>query len=69
MSDNKLTASEAVFGFCGWLTSRKEKTVMSSSDNASPIAELIGQFCDENRLDEPRDNYTDYLTHPTKGTK
>lgn len=61
-----LTASEAIYGFCAWLTTRKEKTVMSSSSNASPIAERIKEFCDENDLEDPRDNYTDYFSMPKK---
>lgn len=62
---NKMNASEAVFGFCGWLTSREEKTVMSSSDDAAPIANLIQEFCDENKLEEPRDGWENNLTHPS----
>ena len=64
MSD-KLTASEAVFGFAGWLTCRKEKTVMSASDNAAPIADLVQQFIDENKLDEPRNGWENNLIHPS----
>ena len=61
---NCLTGSEAVFGFCAWLTTREEKTTMSSKDDAAPIVELIKTFCDENKLPNPRENYTDYLTIP-----
>ncbi len=64
MKDN-LTASEALFGFCGWLTSRNEQTIMSSKDDAAPIAELIKQFCDENSIDEPRDGWENNLIHPS----
>lgn len=63
--DDKLTASEAVYGFCGWLTSRDEETVMSSRCDASKIAELVEQFCEENGLGAPRDNWTDNLIHPS----
>lgn len=61
---DRLTPSESIYGFAAWLTCRKEKTVMSSSDDAACIAELVDTFCKTNELDEPRDNYTDYLTHP-----
>lgn len=57
----EISASEALFGFCGWLTSRKEKTKMSSSDNAAPIAELINKFNKVNKLKAPRENFADYL--------
>lgn len=61
---DKLTASEAIYGFCGWLTSRKEKTIMSSNNNAAPIPLLIEQFCKENNLTEPRDDWDNNLIHP-----
>lgn len=60
----EMSASEAIFGFCGWLTSRKKKTVMSSSDNCGGIADLIQTFCEINNLTEPREDWTDNLTHP-----
>lgn len=59
-----LTASEALFGFCGWLTIRKEKTVMSSADDAAPIVPLIVQFCEKNRLLDPRNGWEKNLIHP-----
>ena len=61
---NCLTGSEAIFGFCAWLTTRKKETTMSSSDDAAPIVELIKEFCEKNKLSDPRKNYTDYLTMP-----
>ncbi len=61
---NCLKGSEAIFGFCAWLTTRKEKTVMSASTDAAPMPPLIKEFCDLNKLPEPRDNYTDFLTLP-----
>lgn len=61
---DKLTASEAIFGFCGWLTSRKERTVMASSEDAAPIVPLISQFMKENNLEEPRDGWENNLIHP-----
>ena len=62
---DKLTAAEAVFGFAGWLTSRPEKTVMSSADDAACIARLCGQFIKENGLAEPRDRWENNLIHPS----
>lgn len=61
---NELSGSEAVYGFCAWLTTRKEKTVMSSSDECGCIAELVKEFCEVNKLTEPRDLWSDLLTHP-----
>ncbi len=64
IEDNRLTASEAIYGFCGWLTLRAEKTVMSAIDDCAPIVDLIKQFCDENKLEEPREHWVKNLTHP-----
>jgi len=61
---NEMTGSEALFGFCGWLTTRDEKTVMSASDDAACIADLIKKFCDTNKLTEPRSEWDKLLTHP-----
>ena len=36
--------SGALFDFMGWLTSRKERLVLSSADNASPAVEAITEF-------------------------
>ena len=59
-----LTGSEAVFGFCAWLTSQQAHTHMGSSLDAAVIVQLIGAFNEANNLAEPRENYTDYLTMP-----
>lgn len=54
---DKLSASEALFAFCGWLTTRREATVMSIAHESSPIASLIKKFCEDNGLDDPRDGW------------
>lgn len=59
-----LSASEALYGFGGWLTTRDTPTVMSAHDDAGVIAELIDKFCKENDLEDPRDHWDDNLTHP-----
>jgi len=61
---DKLTGSEAVYGFCGWLTTRREIKEMGSSKNCSPIVDLITQFCEVNSLEEPRENYHEILVSP-----
>lgn len=62
---DKLTASEALYGFCAWLTTRKEKTVMSAKHNAADIAEKIKLFCEVNNLEKPRDRWEKNLIHPS----
>ena len=61
---DEMTGSEAVFGFCAWLTTRQENTIFGSSKNCTPIADRIKEFCETNNLVEPRYNWTDLLTHP-----
>lgn len=60
----EMTGSEAIFGFCGWLTTRENKTVMSAKHDAAKIAQLIEEFCEINNLSEARNNWTDLLIHP-----
>ena len=64
--NNKLNASEAIFGFCGWLTTRDKRTIMSSKDNPGAICDLIEKFCKVNNLPEVRENFTDYFVMPTE---
>jgi hypothetical protein len=64
MKEDKLIASEALYGFCGWLTSRKEKTVMSSTDEVGVIADLVAEFCATNDLQFPRGDWESNLKHP-----
>jgi len=59
-----LTASEALFGFMGWLTSRKESVTFSSSHNAAIAADLVAEFCKANNLEEPRNDWHLSLVHP-----
>jgi uncharacterized protein (DUF1919 family) len=54
---DQLNASEALFAFCGALTSREEKTVMSAKHDAGKVADLIKEFCELNDLDEPREGW------------
>ncbi|MDY6833797.1 MAG: hypothetical protein SVY53_03235 [Chloroflexota bacterium] len=60
----ELSASEALVGFCGWLTTREENTIMSAADDCAPIVELIKEFCEVNQLADPRDDWHKHLIHP-----
>ena len=61
---DKLTASEALYGFMAWLTTRKEEVIFSAYHNAAPAADLVKQFCETNELAEPKDHWEQNLIHP-----
>jgi len=50
-----ITASEAVFGFVAWLTTRKQVVSLGSSLNASHAADLVKQWVEANNLPNPRE--------------
>lgn len=60
-----LNPSEAVYGFAAWLTCRKARTIMSASDDAAPIADLVAQFCKVNNLPDVSVNWPNKLIHPS----
>ena len=62
--NHKLNSSEAIYGFAGWLTCREAQTIMSSKDDAAPIAELVDNFCKTNKLPKPRDHWEKNFKHP-----
>ena len=61
----KLTPSEALFGFAGWITTRDEEVIASAKHDASIWAELVDTFCKENNLAGPRDGWEFNLIHPS----
>ncbi len=61
----ELSASEALFGFCGWLTGRDKITVMSAKHNAATIADLIARFIKVNKLSQPRERWEKKLKQPS----
>ena len=64
--DNEMNASEALFGFMGWLTSRDEVTPNFSANHyAGEAANLVSVFCKENNLSDPRAGWENNLIHPT----
>jgi len=65
---DSLSASEALYGFMGWLTTRDEVTLLHSQSNASKAAELVTEFCEANGLKEPRGGWSQDLVHPERRT-
>lgn len=55
--EDKISASEALFGFAAWLTTRDQRTVLSSIDNAAIAADLVGKFCKVNELANPKEDF------------
>jgi len=53
-----------LFDFMGWLTSRKERIVLSSADNASPAVEAITEFAKMRNLSLDDAKVQDWHTHP-----
>jgi hypothetical protein len=54
----------ALFDFMGWLTSRKERLVLSSADNASPAVEAITEFAKMRGLSLNDAKVQDWNTSP-----
>jgi hypothetical protein len=59
-----MSGSEAIYGFCAWLTGRSEVTEMGADKDCAIIAELAGRFCEHNGLPDPRDGWEKRLTMP-----
>ena len=58
----------ALFDFMGWLTSRKERIVLSSADNASPAADAIRDFANMRGLSLDDAKVQDWNTTPPQST-
>lgn len=54
---DKLTASEAIYGFVAWLTTRDEITTMGADHDCTPLPPLIDEFCKAHDLADPRADY------------
>jgi hypothetical protein len=66
---DKITASEALYGFMGWLTTREESVTFSHIHDASIAAELVNEFVKANNLAEPRDDWHHHFVFPTNKKK
>ena len=64
MDMRELTGSETLYGFAGWLTTRREVTRMSASHDCAGIPDLIQEFCEANGLSEPKEDWHEILIHP-----
>lgn len=60
----EMSASEALCGFVGWLTTRDEEVLLSSTCDCAIIANLVRDFCVANNLTEPTVDWGKKLVHP-----
>lgn len=60
----ELKGSEAVYGLLSWLTCRDKVVTLSAKHDAAVAAEVAKEFCEVNKLPEPRSGWTNNLTHP-----
>jgi hypothetical protein len=63
-----LNASEAVYGFAAWLTTREERVVLSAMDDAAPVCALVKRFCEINNLPEITEQWPNHLIHPPESS-
>lgn len=63
---SELTASEALYGFVGWLSGQDEVHIISAKHDCAIWAELINTFCIMNNLSEPEGRWDKKLIHPEK---
>lgn len=64
--ENDILASEALHGFCAWLSSRDEVVTIGGGQEIPPLPQLIQKFMDTNGLPAPRDGWENQLTHPSE---
>ncbi len=62
--NSKITATDALFGFGAWLTTRKEPVTFSYKHNAGAMVDLISQYLKTNNLPDVSKHYPDNLQMP-----
>ena len=63
-SSENMSASEALFGFAGWMTTMKETQLVGSRHDAAFWADLVGAFLKTHGLREPRAQWEENLIYP-----
>ena len=62
---DRISASEALYGFAGWLTSRNKPLIFSAAHDAAAVADAVDDFCKANNLDEPQKGWEKHFVYPT----
>lgn len=63
--NSNVNASEALYGFIGWLTTRAEAVTFSANHDAALAADLVYMYIQTNKLEDVRDDvFPNNLKHP-----
>lgn len=62
---DKLSASEAIYGFVSWMTTRDEKLSIGADSDCAPFPSLIEEFCEANKLSPVGEDWPMNLIHPS----
>lgn len=63
-NEDRLSASEALFGFCAWLSAEPESMSIGANEDCAQWAEAVDAFCKRNWLEEPKDGWEKRLAFP-----
>ena len=63
--NDEITASEALYGFAAWLTTRDQQVIFSCRENAAIAADLVDEFCKANNLSDPRYDFQNRFKMPS----
>ncbi len=65
-----LNPTEALFGFVSWLTTREQTLKIGPKEDAAPLAELLQEYVNVNKLPHTRPDWMDRIrTPPPKAEK
>lgn len=59
-----INASEALYGFAAWLTSRSKSVTIGAKHDAAIVADLVKEWSEYNNLEPVRDIYPKNIKHP-----
>lgn len=63
-SPDIMSASEALLGFAGWMTTLKELHLIGASEDTAFWAELVDEFCKAHGLHDPKEHWEKNLIYP-----
>ncbi len=66
---DKITATDTIFGFGAWLTSRKEAVTFSYKHDAGKMCDLIKEYLEANNLGDVSTHYPNNLVMPKESNK